>query len=452
MEKCDPSFFAIIIILVLGLNIYPGCGGQRKDWWQKPGLGIMFQIEYRPGYDWERDYVEFNKTLVDEEGRFKFPGPFCKIEEWVALSQQSHMDYHILEIKWHDGICYFNTALTDWKTDTDYAGRFARLSRDISIPFMFYYSAIFDHNPKFDNIQPDPHSTMSYIGYVRSPEYRSYLRGQYQEIMDQYQPDGMWIDWYVPLEGSTRTTLDFFRTHYPEVVLTFNASSPDPLSWGQFHYTTCEAHKLEGAWLKIVKMGNRTLPIFESAWKWAGLNRRMLRHPWELITPGGKWWQDPTLREDPNDLVRMAAIIMANGGRLSIGITSQMDGSIFPDQVRQLEILGDWYGPRKSIFSDSVPMTYLREQPAGVRVHQSGFRILACKYADDVLLHVINMEGTNGPVTIELTGKRWQGARQAFLEPHHLELPLDKSNGITSITLDRDQTDSIDTLVRLQSL
>ena len=427
-------------------------GVRGRPWWQAPGLGIMYQIEYRPGYDWERDYTEFNKTLMDAEGRIDFPGPFCNIAEWVALSEHTHADYHIFELKWHDGICYFNTALTDWKTDIDYGRLFADLSRAVPIPFMFYYSSVFDHNPQFDAIQPNPHSTMSYIGLERSGVYKEYLRGQFQEIMDQYTPDGMWMDWYMPMEGATAATVSFFKEYYPGTVLAFNAANLIPPAWGQLHYTSGEAHKLDGAWVKIVNLNGRTLPIFESCWKWATFNRRVLKHPWELVTPGGKWWQDPSLRDDPYDLVRMAAIVMANGGRLCVGVTSQMDGSIYPDQIRQLEILGDWYGPRKSIFNASVPISSVTEQPAGIRVNPPGFRILASNYVGDVLLHVINMDGSVGPVTIELTGEKWQGARQACLEPYRLELPLDKYSGITTITLGRDQTDSIDTLVRIHGL
>jgi hypothetical protein len=28
------------------------------------------------------------------------------------------------------------------------------------------------------------------------PLYEEYLKGQFREIMEQYRPDGMWLDWY----------------------------------------------------------------------------------------------------------------------------------------------------------------------------------------------------------------------------------------------------------------
>jgi hypothetical protein len=136
---------------------------ENQRWWKKPGLAVMYQIEFRPGWEWQRDWPEFNKSMSDEKGGFKFNGPYPKTDEWVNLSSEIGLDYHSMEIKWHDGICYFNTQLTAWKTPVDYAGEFATLSRAAGIPFMYYYSTIFDHNPQFDPIQPNRHGTVSFI-------------------------------------------------------------------------------------------------------------------------------------------------------------------------------------------------------------------------------------------------------------------------------------------------
>jgi len=79
--------------------------------------------------DWERDYRQFNRSMMDDEGNLAFNGPLCQVEDWVELSARAGADYHMMEIKWHDGICYFDTELTDWKTPDDYAERFAEASR-----------------------------------------------------------------------------------------------------------------------------------------------------------------------------------------------------------------------------------------------------------------------------------------------------------------------------------
>lgn len=398
--------------------------------------------------DWERDFTVFNRSMMDDNGRLKFNGPFCKIEDWVNLSRKTGVDYHIMEIKWHDGICYFNTKLTEWKTRTDYAGEFAKLSRIGEIPFMFYYSSIYDHNPQFDSIQPNPHSTRSWIGMKRRPVYEDYLRGQYREIVEQYRPDGMWIDWWWP-DRSTKVTLNFFAKNYPDVALTFNGSNYFPRSYNRLYYTSGEAHDLHGPLLKFLKTETATLPVFGSAWKWATLIRHFFDHPWELVTPAGKWWQDPSLRSNVYEIVRMAAIIMASSGKLCIGASAQLDGFIYPDQVKQLSILGDWYRPRKNLFTDATPLEYSGREPSGVKADNPNFKIIACLHNGNILIHVINMKGAKGPVALHLSGKLFSEVKAATLKPQGRDLKIDRSGPKLKIVISQEDVDPADTIISL---
>lgn len=436
------------VIVVAGAP-FKSEGRPGREWWQRPGLGIQYQIEYRPGMDWERDFTVFNRSMMDGRGKLKFNGPFCKVDEWVNLSRKAAVDYHLMEIKWHDGICYFNTKLTEWKTETDYAGEFAKASRAAGIPFMYYYSSIYDHNPQFDPIQPNPHSTKSWIGMKRRPVYEEYLRGQYREIVEQYHPDGMWIDWWWP-DRSTKVTVGFFKKNYPDVVLAFNGSNLFPTSYRKLYYTSGEAHDLSGSYLKMLKTETAILPVFQSAWKWAALNRRHFNHPWELCTPAGKWWQDPSLRNDPLDMVRMAAIIMASGGKLLIGASAQLNGSIFPDQVKQLTILGDWYGPRKKLFTEAAPLKYRGREAPGVKIDRENFKTIACQNGKNILLHIINMKGAKGLIAVELSGKLFMSVKTATLEPQHRELKIARVGSKMTIAINPEDVDPADTIVSLE--
>ena len=425
-------------------------GPPRTEWWRRPGLGVMYQVEYRPGMDWDRDFNQFNRSMMNEAGHLRFNGPFCKVDEWVRLSREAGVDYHVMEIKWHDGICYFDTDLTDWKTEEDYAAGFARSSRGAGIPFMFYYSSIFDHNPLFDRVQPRSDKTVSFIGLPGNPVYDEYIRGQYREIMERYRPDGMWIDWYWPDE-STRTTLELFRAEYPGTVLTFNVSSLFASSYSRLHYTSGEAHELDGPYLRVERTNRGVVVVFKSAWKLSTLARRVLEQPWELVTPAGRWWQDPRLRDDPYDLVRMAAVVMSSGGKLCPGVAARLDGSLYPDQVRQLTMLGEWYRPRRALFAGSVPLRYKGREPSGVRVSPRNARTIACRNGKDIILHVVNMDGSAGPVRVEFSGKRWSGIERAYLEPSGRELPVFRSGSRSSVTIARDEVDPVDNILRLQT-
>lgn len=422
----------------------------RREWWQKPGLGLMYQIEYRPGWEWDRDYTEFNAAMRDESGAFRFNGPFCRIAQWVDVGKEvASVDYHVLEIKWHDGICYFNTALTDWRTEKDYALEFAELSRAAGIPFMYYYSSVFDHNPRFDAIQPDPGVTPSFIGLHPGPEYIDYLLGQLREIVGQYAPDGLWLDWYWA-DRSTEESIGLLKKESPQTVITFNLSNYFSTAFRKLHYTTGEAHTMSGPLVTLrTESSGEKVPVFSNAWKWANLNRVLFTHAWELITPAGKWWQDHSLRDDPLDLARMAAMVMASGGKICPGVTAQMDGTIYPDQIEQLAILGDWYKPRKHLFTESEPLRYRSSRVPGVKVSAEGLRTVCALQDGDHILHLVNLTGIRNDVTVVLDGKSWRAVRRIVLEPEGHELAFSRNERDCRLCVRSEQLDEVDTIIRI---
>ncbi len=409
----------------------------------------MYQIEYRPGWEWDRDYERFNASMSDEGDRFRFNGPYCKVEDWVALSRGAGMDYHIMEAKWHDGICFFETALTDWKADADYAAAFSRLSREAGIPFMFYYSSIFDHNPRFDPVQPDRRHTFSLLALGGQPAYEEYILGQYRELAENYRPDGMWIDWYWPGDAATRTTIRYFRGHHPGIALGFNFSNYFAGSYRRLNFTIGEAHSVDGPLVTLRRTGRMYLPVIHSTWKWASIFRRMLGHPWEIISPAGRWWQDPQPREDPDELVRMAAITMASGGRFSVGVTARMDGGVYEPHAAQLRRLGDWYRPRSALFAEAVPQRYRGYRPPGVKASPAGIKVIATRLGGDTLLHLVNVRGSTGPIEVRLDKQRWKAVTGARLEPSGREAAIQGTGNGMRVSIADPDVDPVDTILRL---
>ena len=417
----------------------------EKVWWQKPGLGIQYQIEQRPGWAWNRDFVKYNQAMSDEQGRLKFDGPFAKVSQFVALSQKVGVDYHLFELKWHDGICYFDTKLTDWKTAEDYGREFAKLSKEAGIPFMYYYSTIFDHNPQFDSIQPNRHGTVSLIGTVPGHVYTDYLAGQFKEIMDQYHPDGLWLDWYTP-DQSAWFTIKYLREHYPNAVITFNSSNTFPDSYKKLDYTSSEAHGLNQVRPSFKSLTEFATSLNGNGWKLANGNRQRFHQPWELISPAGQNWQITTLRPDLKILARMSAVVMANGGKSLIGVGTLLSGEVMPDHVRQVEYIGEWYKPRKKLFTEAEALKYRGDRPPGVSGYSKDFGAVAAKLGNDTVLHLIAFTNVTGPVTLTFQGDLWQGAKNIYLEPAHQELSFPNSQ----ITLAANQIDQIDTILRFE--
>jgi len=457
--------------------------GMDKDWWRKPGLGIMFQIEHRPGWRWNRNFDKFNASMRDKEGNFRFNGPFCKIEDWIAFSKEkAKVDYHIMEIKWHDGICYFNTKLTDWKTPVDYGKQFAEESKKAGIPFMFYYSSIFDHNPMFDEIQPLRCATVSHLDYgrwskpfvllldliltfgswllfryynakvpVKKKEkrakyfdqirlhrfhldprrYERYMLRQLIELVENYNPDGLWMDWYqLDMDRSASIIMDFMKEKYSNIILTFNNSLGWDLKWS--HYLTAEFHNLKMAWSRANKYRNSKIP-------------------WELIGPAALEWDIMEARANPLEIIRMAAIIMANGGKAVYGMASQMDGSLYPEIVGQIEQLGRWYHPRRNLFREAFPLKYKGKKVPGIKIDTKSIKTIGARLDSDYLIHLINFGIKNAEIQVSFKQKRWPNIQQILIEPQGIDIPFKSGTDVIFIRIHKEELDPIDTILRLKT-
>lgn len=442
--------------------------GRKLDraWWQKPGLGIMYQIEFRPGWKWNRNFDKFNASMIDEKGRFRFNGPYCKIADWVALSSRIGADYHVFEVKWHDGVVWFDSSLTDWKTPTDYAAQFADLSRKAGIPFVFYYSALIDHNPRFRNIIPLNRITPSFP-VMRGDVYKNYLEGQMKEIVDKYNPDGMWFDWStMGVHPSEWVVIDFLKEYSPSVVITFNNSAAldagplhsflnpfiaSALLEAFFHHLFFEQGKpVKKDTIKKLHYVTWEAHSVGSAWKKSNLYRRLNR-PWELVSPAGRWWDNIALRDDLYDLLRMAAMVMANGGKYAIGVAAQMDGNIYPDHIRQLELVGEWYRPRRELFTEATPMDYRGQRIPGVSGYGKHMRAVGSRQGNDHLIHLFNLAVDVSPVKLWFDLMYWSHIDRIYLEPGNMELTLERTNEFAQVTIPASSVDRIDTILRVTS-
>ena len=452
-------------------------GKNVKPWWEKPGFAIQYQIEARPGWIWNRNYDKFNASMKDENGNLKFNGPFCKMKKWVEFSKKVGVDYHHFESKWHDGICYWNTKYTKWKTPEDYCKVYAEESRKAGIPFLFYYSSLFDHNPDFDDIQPLRGVTPSFMAMHRknkkeivdfsmkiaklneisskqeakkrnfsynieffdevhfhdfnyNPEkYEDYIINQIKELIDNYKPSGIWCDWYCgDAENSAFLIMDFMEKNYPDVILAYNYSIGNVLKWA--HFLSGETHNLE------------------TAWKHSNIYRKSEK-PWELICPAGHAWDIPIARPDPYEIVRFAAMTMASGGKMCFGLPSQMNGELFPEPAHNLELLGAWYKPRHALFTESIPMIYEGKKVPGVEVSEKDFGTIGSINEDDTLVHLINFKSQKKELTIEFTQQQWPKIKKIVLEPNKKELEHKKTNNKIVLLLSKEEIDPVDTILRI---
>ena len=119
-------------------------------------------------------------------------------------------------------------------------------------------------------------------------------------------------------------------------------------------------------------------------------------------------------------------------------------------EVKQLEILGEWYKPRKELFINASAMRYRGMEPPGVRAQPSSIKAIASKHGKDTLLHLINMHGATRPLKLTLKGSRWQGIKRVHLEPGYKELEVKRSSSRLKIKIKPEEIDMVDTIIRME--
>ena len=469
-------------------GVAAGDPDRPRRWWERPGLGLMFQIEARPGWSWQRNFDRFNDSLKGPDGSLQFSGPFPRMAEWVALSRRIGCDYHMYQAKWHDGICNWDTQHTLWKTPVDYCREFADESRAAGIPHGFYYSVVFDHNPDFDDIQPLRRSTGSHLAMrggkraalrkslgftqvarllfgARNREiartgarihrpaphfdefelndftydrerYVRYVLAQLEELCGGYGAELVWADWFGARgDAMSDEIMAFMQERYPRVALTFNISLMYRPRWA--HYLCSEAHGVASTWKQVSRY-------------------RRLRVSWELVSPAALHWDVPQPRPNPVANALVAAMIMAAGGKVNFGVASEMDGSLCPEVVAQLEALGEWYGSRKSLFVDAVPMRCTGTGIPGVRIRGRGgrFRHLGTEHGGDRLIHVFDLLAKGRPaelpVRIGFAGPEWENVGEIRLEPSGRRLEIEERRRGLAVEIPAESIDLVDTILRVR--
>jgi hypothetical protein len=215
---------------------------------------------------------------------------------------------------------------------------------------------------------------------------------------------------------------------YPDIILTYNMSVERKPRY--IHFLSGEAHDVKTAW----KAGN---------------NHRSKYKPWELCGPAAYGWDVPLARSDPFEIFRIAAIIMASGGKFCFGLPSQMDGELYPGPAKNLEKFGEWYKLRKNLFTEAVPMNYKGETVPGVILTDSKFGIIGTTNNNDNLIHVINLEGVEKDLTITFSTKQWGTVGKILLEPNKIQLRQIKQDNRIILNIEKEDIDMVSTILRL---
>lgn len=161
--------------------------------------------------------------------------------------------------------------------------------------------------------------------------YKDYVYGQLEEIARDYEIDGMWLD--MPA-GNLIEMTSLIKKYRPQALVTWNNDlTPQAVAaWKNRHedFLSVEAHG----------------PDYLNQSLIARLLRRAGK-PFEITSPGttqywGGWSPKPV-----NMLKVEAAVVMANGGQLTVGLNPYPQGRVEPAEIENLGELWRWIEPRE---------------------------------------------------------------------------------------------------------
>ncbi len=354
----------------------------EESWYRSPTLSVMTGYIYEP----LKSYTihEWQEGL----------GNKMDADRWVADFKEAGATYLVFYDKWIDGLVFHDTKTTGYKTKRDFVREVADACHDGDLKLVFYYNALNDGNPEFDQWALRDHSGNPIVfspGWptryhtLHSP-FRKFSVEQFRELMTNYgRVDGVWFDIFserlntsskwtaqgfekmfgVPFNQATGTQLAEFNArtlagyldevrpiaekHQPDCVFTANGA--------------CGAMLASGVWNKWV--GPR-LDYGSDEGHNFHANDRLARMAWVLGKPTDvalllcSSWFTPTEDKAPpasmteKQAIAAAAITLCQGAGLMMCLTPDHSG-VFGEDLQRAKAIGRWFKDVEPVLKDARP-------------------------------------------------------------------------------------------------
>ena len=299
---------------------------QRMAWWREARFGMFVHYGLYALYG-RNEWVQVleNIPVAEYEKRADefAPRAGCA-REWAELAAQAGMKYMVLTTKHHEGLCLWDTQMTDYNAcrrgpKRDLVAEYVEACREFGLRVGFYYSLMDWHEPDGWRCMCDAEA---------AERFRQFTRGCVRELMSNYGPiDILWYDVSRPFEshegwGSLETN-QMARSLQPGLIIN-NRSKMDE------DFGTPEGRVVEQD------------------------------RDWEacMTFNGISWGYVPSDQASPDSynvrgILKMLHTARAGGGNLLLNIGPTPDGSVPSEAVEPLRDVGRWldrygevvYGP-----------------------------------------------------------------------------------------------------------
>ncbi len=359
---------------------------EEETWYRAPMLGVMTGYLYEPLkpytiHEWEKGLG--NKMDADR---------------WVTDFKEAGATYLIFYDKWIDGFVFHDTKTTGYKTKRDFVREVADACHRGGLKLIFYYNAINDGNPEFDqwallDRNGDPivfgRTWPTRYQTLHSP-FRKKSVEQFRELMTNYgRIDGVWFDIFeerlntsskwtaqgfqkmfgVPFDQATGTQLFEFnartmagyldevrriaREHQPDCVFTCNVGA-----------VQCE-RSVSGVWNKWI--GTRLDYSSDEGHSFRA-NDRLARMAWVLDKPTevglllcSSWFtpledKAPPASMTEKQAIAAAAIALCQGANVFMALTPDHSG-VFGEDLQRAKAIGAWFRTTERVLKGARPFS-----------------------------------------------------------------------------------------------
>ena len=415
-------------------GLYSGLAGN----WQGKSVGS------KGGMEWIQNRVRADTDLYAEQAIPLFVPQQGFADSWAQLAKQAGCQYLVFTTKHHDGFALHDSQASDFDAGTvlqrDLVREIVEACRAEGLRVGFYHSVIDWHHNQYCYADakrlPHPLNGKPYPNGQRThAKYVDFLHAQVDELVTNYGPvDIIWWDYSSTEFQGDRAWRAFelmknVRDKQPHVIMNNRLFRKKEAGWSGMGMNNVVPH-LEP------KYGDFITPE---------------QHVPENGLPGVDWETCMTMNTtwgfSQNDhnwksaqkLVRTLIDIASKGGNYLLNVGPTGDGTIPPESVQRLEVIGRWmndngqsiYGASKS----SIP------QPPWGRVTYN-------TTSKAHYLHVFDWP-SHGKLTVPgLPAK----VIRATLLSGDLDLSIDVEGESIVLALPDSQPDRIATVIRLQTV
>ncbi len=366
---------------------------RAPEWYRDAKFGIFihwgvysvaaYKGEWYPRHMYERsgEYANYHQHQVDTYGPMPQVGykdliPRFKAEHfdptaWAALFRQAGARYVVPVAEHHDGFAMYDSQLSDWTAvkmgpHRDVIGELAKAIRAQGMKlglsshraehdWFFEYGRGYDsdvNDPRYAALYGPAHPSRSAKGEDGQEVDWTYVSDAYlddwlarsSEIVQRYQPDLMYFDWWI---GQPR-----FRGALAE--------------FAAFYYNQATA-RAQGVVLNYklndMSPGTGTLNIER------GQAADIRELPWQTetsVSPDSWGYAEGDTYKSPDEIVQLLADVVSKNGNLLLNIGPKADGSIPPEARGILLAVGQWLKANGEAIYGTRPWQHYGEGPTQV--------------------------------------------------------------------------------------